>query len=80
MEQDKIYNEISTLPPEAQRQVIDFIAFLRERYKRSKNTKQTRQPNLFNEPFLGIWKDRKDMKDSGAWLRNTRRTEWSDAH
>ena len=32
MEQEKIFDDISNLPPEAQRQVVDFIAFLRTRY------------------------------------------------
>ncbi len=76
MEQEKIFNDISNLPPEAQKQVIDFIAFLRKRYKRSVNVKQTRQSNLTKEPFIGIWKDREDMKDSGTWVRNIREAEW----
>ena len=77
MEQDKLYNEISNLPPEAQRQVTDFIAFLRTRYKkRSQTSKTVKSNNILNEPFIGIWKDRDDMKDSGKWLRNIRRSEW----
>ena len=76
MEQDKIYNEISNLPPEAQRQVTDFIAFLKARYKkRSQTSKTVKGNNILNEPFIGIWKDRDDMKDSGKWLRNIRRSE-----
>jgi len=43
MEQEKIIDDISNLPPEAQRQVADFIAFLRTRYKRSEQEKQTKQ-------------------------------------
>ena len=77
MEQDKIYNEISNLPPETQRQATDFIAFLRTRYKkRSQTSKTVKGNNILNEPFIGIWKDRNDMKDSGKWLRNIRRSEW----
>jgi hypothetical protein len=75
--QDKIYNEISNLPPEAQRQVTDFIAFLRTRYKKQSQTSKTvKGNNILNEPFIGIWKDRDDMKDSDKWLRNIRRSEW----
>ena len=76
MEQEKIFDDISNLPPEAQRQVVDFIAFLRTRYKRSEQEKQTKRINLVNEPFIGIWKDRKDMNNSSKWLRNVRKTEW----
>jgi len=77
MEQDKIYNEISNLPPEAQRQVTDFIAFLRTRYKKRLQTpKNVKINNILNESFIGIWKDRNDMKDSGKWLHNIRKSEW----
>ncbi len=75
MEQEKIFDDISNLPPEAQRQVVDFIAFLRTRYKRSDAEKQTKRINLINEPFIGIWKDREDMNNSSKWLRNVREAE-----
>ncbi len=77
MEQEKIFNDISNLPPEGKRQVVDFIAFLKMRYKRPQRAKQIKRTNLSNEPFIGIWKDRKDMEDSGKWVRNIRETEWS---
>ena len=76
MEQEKIFDDISNLPPEAQQQVADFIAFLRTRYKRSDAEKQTKRINLINEPFIGIWKDREDMNNSGKWLRNVREAQW----
>jgi aryl-phospho-beta-D-glucosidase BglC (GH1 family) len=76
MEQEKIFDDISNLPPEAQQQVADFIAFLRTRYKRSDAEKQTTRINLINEPFIGIWKDREDMKNTSKWLRNVRKAEW----
>jgi hypothetical protein len=79
MEQEKIFDDISNLPPEAQRQVVDFIAFLKTRYKRSKQEKQTKRINLVNEPFIGIWKDREDMSNSSKWLRKVREAEWGTA-
>lgn len=78
MEQEKIVNDISNLPPEAQQQVVDFIAFLKTRYIRFRGEKQSKRSDLVNEPFIGIWKDREDMKDSVRWLRNIRKTEWSE--
>ena len=77
MQPEKIFDDISNLPPEAQRQVVEFIAFLRSRYKRSDEEKQIRQTNIVNEPFIGIWKDREDMNNSSTWLRNLRESEWS---
>ena len=76
MEPEEIFNDFSNLPPEAQRQVVDFIAFLRTRYKRTAQEKQTKPSNLVNEPFIGIWKDRKDMNNSSKWLRDVRKAEW----
>ena len=76
MEQEKIFDDISNLPPEAQQQVVDFIAFLKARYKRSEKERQTKRINLVNEPFIGIWKDHEDMKNSSSWLRNVREAEW----
>ena len=74
MEPDKIVNDIATLPPEAQRQVADFISFLKTRYKRRE--KPFRRDTIANDPFIGMWKDREEMKDSHKWLRNLRESEW----
>jgi len=74
MEPEKIYNDISNLPPEAQRQVADFISFLKTRYKKPQKTAS--RNNISNDPFIGIWKDRDDMKDSSKWVRNLRASEW----
>ncbi len=30
-----------------------------------------------NEPFIGMWKNHKEMKDSVEWVRQLRRNEWS---
>ncbi len=73
MEPDKIYNEISQLPPEAQQEVVDFISFLKTRYQ--KQHKPPLQNDIIRDPFIGIWKDREDMKD-GKWLRKVRASEW----
>jgi hypothetical protein len=71
----KITQDINSLPPEAQRQVADFVAFLQERYT-AVPAKRTRRTNIRKEPFIGMWKDRADMQDSVAWVRQVRRTQW----
>lgn len=76
MESEKIINDITKLPPEAQRQVIDFIEFLRTRYTRSQKVKTIERKDIGSESFIGIWKDRKDMEDSNIWVRNIRESEW----
>ena len=79
MGQQNIDCDISTLPPEAQRQVFDFIEFLKIRYKRIPTGKKVIQNKIANEPFIGIWEDRKDMSDSNKWVRNSRESEWDGA-
>lgn len=78
MESVKIVNEIKKLPPEAQQQVFDFIAFMKNRYRRTLNKKHPQKVSLASETFIGIWKDREEMKDSRNWLRRIRKSEWSD--
>lgn len=75
METKKISRDISNLPPEAQKQVKDFIAFLSLRYKKQAKKGPNKIPDLTNESFIGIWKDRKDREDSDNWLRIKRKTE-----
>jgi len=75
METRRITQEITSLPPEAQRQVIDFVAFLKTRYLNWQTIK-TKQTNLVDEPFIGMWREREDMQDSTAWVQSLRRREW----
>jgi len=78
METEKIIDEISSLPPEAQRQVKDFVAFLRVRYKKPVKKKPSQNPDIINEAFIGIWKDREEMQDTSNWLRTIRKNEWRE--
>ncbi len=75
MTNEEILREINSLPPEAQRQLEDFISFLRERYKEAK-PKTSPTSDLESEAFVGMWRDREDMSDSSAWVRNVRQSHW----
>jgi len=72
----KILSQLAALSPEVQREVSDFIAFLKSRYKQMPPKKEAKKVNLNKEPFIGMWKDRQDMKDSASWVRNVRKKEW----
>jgi hypothetical protein len=65
--------------PDAQRQVIDFMDFMRLRSRQEK--RRPRRPptvDLADEPFIGMWKDRDDMQEGGAaWIRRLRAHEWN---
>jgi hypothetical protein len=75
MTNEEILREINSLPPEAQRQIEDFISFLRERYGTSQR-KTTPPSDLEAEAFVGMWRDREDMRDSSAWVHNIRKLHW----
>lgn len=80
MDMEKILEDISALPPFAQREVFDFIASLKIRYvsEAPGGTKDEAEEALLeSEPFVGMWRDRSDMANSSRWIRNLRQTEWS---
>jgi hypothetical protein len=73
MEQDKIVNAIINLPPEAQRQIADFIDFLQIRYKADHKDCKAESMRFADEPFIGMWKNKhKDggNKDGGNRVQN----------
>jgi len=72
----QIAQGIDSLPPEAQKQVEDFVAFLKTRYKPVKK-RRAKRGRLENEPFVGMWKGREDMRDSVNWVRELRQREWN---
>ena len=76
MKQEEILREFLSLPPEDQRQVADFIAFLRKRDRRSDPTEKHESSDLDKDSFIGMWRDREDMQDSSTWVRKVREHEW----
>ena len=71
----RIVQDIASLPPEAQKQVSDFVALLKTRYAITPH-KKIKRGKLEDEPFIGMWKDRADMRDSTQWVRELRKREW----
>ena len=76
MEVANITHEIALLPPEAQKQIMDFIAFLKTRYPTTPPVERTKRTKLTDEPFIGMWRDREDMHDSAAWVQVLQQQEW----
>ena len=75
MTNEEIIREFSALPLEARREVEDFSVFLRQRYGRQ--TETTANGDLSKERFVGMWKDRADMRDASAYVRKLRESEWT---
>ena len=78
MTNEELIKEISALPAE----IKDQIGRMIERFKKDRAGKERsveRKP-LRDEPFVGIWADREDMKDPVEWVRNIRQTAWHRSH
>ncbi len=71
-----IDQEFASLPPEAQREILDFVAFLKTRYPTQQAIKKAERTRLADEPFVGMWRNRAEMQDSTAWVRDVRCQEW----
>lgn len=70
-----IWQEITQLPPEGQREVLDFVVFLKSRFKTAESA--PKRGSIADEPFIGMWKDREDMEDSVTWVRDVREKQWA---
>lgn len=76
MELQDTWQQFTTLPPDAQALVADFIAFLKQRYQQSQPPEQANQQDWRSDPFIGLWQDREDLQDSTQWVRTIRSSEW----
>jgi len=74
-----ILKEIDSLPMEQQKEVSDFIAFLKSRYTVPMTVRKNRRIRLADEQFIGMWQGREDMRDSTGWVRNLRSREWENS-
>jgi mRNA-degrading endonuclease RelE of RelBE toxin-antitoxin system len=77
MSESTVSNKIKKLPPEAKQQAQDFVDFLYERYVKEEPKKSDKK-SIIESSFFGMWKDREDMRDSTAWVRKIRKSQWSN--
>lgn len=76
MNATELIQNYASLPVEAQKEVADFVAFLKSRYVSLQVAGSPAQSALADEPFIGMWKDREELADSSAWVRELRDCEW----
>jgi hypothetical protein len=74
---EEILRDLDELSPLQQQEVADFIAFLLTRGDKRPAAPKAQSRSLTDDPFIGMWRDREDMKDSVAWVRSLREREWS---
>lgn len=79
MSHRKLLRELESLPAEAQRQVEDFVALLKKQHELVSHPAKQNGSGMSQQPFIGMWQDREDLKNSAEWVRQTRKQEWSDS-
>lgn len=72
--EEAIIEKLRELPPEKQQEILDFAEFLVQKVQTERRTAQV---NWQTDPCIGMWKDRADMQDSTAWVRQIRQQEWN---
>ncbi len=88
---DAVRDDYAALPSEAQYAAAQFIAFLRRQQApapasqngtppaKKQKPRKARVP-LSEEPAIGMWRDRPEMEDSVAYIRQLRKREFRDPH
>lgn len=76
VELQEMWQQLTNLPPEAQREVAILVNLLQRQYQQSQPNSQENQQNLREDLFIGIWQDREDLADSTQWVRTLRSSEW----
>jgi hypothetical protein len=76
MNNEEILRDFASLPPEAQREVADFIAFLLTLYGQTHPAEHPSSSSPAADDFIGMWRDRDDLRDSRAWVGGMRENEW----
>ncbi|HBL12365.1 MAG TPA: hypothetical protein DD379_13335 [Cyanobacteria bacterium UBA11162] len=77
MTQEELLDQFLSLPTEAQRQVLNFIAFLQQKYRLTEPASPGIDVDIRRDPFIGMWRDRQDLANSTNWVRTVRENEWS---
>ncbi|SMO92531.1 DUF2281 domain-containing protein [Gracilimonas mengyeensis] len=79
MSEKELIKKIKKLPSEAQQEAADFVEFLTKKYlQQSEETDLSEKKSILESSFRGMWKDREDMQDSTKWVRELRKSRFSD--
>ena len=78
MSEQEIIQQLKKIPTEAQKEAADFVEFLYNKYTQQSDQDTPPKKSILDSPFRGMWKDREDMKDSTAWVRNIRKSQWGE--
>ena len=77
MMKEDVFREFMALSEKDQLRVANLILSLRTESRVALTGEPEPQTELLEEPFFGVWREREDMRDSNAWVRETRLQEWT---
>jgi len=72
MNVQSLTEEIAALPESAQKVVADLISSLRQNYPVARRNPAASVEDWKSEPAFGMWRDRSEMEDSAAYVRELR--------
>jgi len=79
MSEEELIKQLKKLPFEAQQEAANFVEFLSKKYlQQSDKTDSSKKKSILESSFRGMWKDREDMQDSTKWVRELRKSPFSD--
>ena len=70
----QLIHKIESFNPVIKQEIIDYIEFLESKYIR--NIKPKKKTSITKFPFIGMWKDRPEMKDSVAYVKELRKKQF----
>ena len=79
---EQLHQDFQLLPEEAQTLLADFLEDLKKQYVKSSpesfspEVNEIRSLDFGKLPFVGLWKDRPELQDSTAWVRQIRQQQW----
>lgn len=76
MAKKDLIKQIEKLPPEAQQEAADFVDFLSKKYLQKDDSSSKK--SILDSSFRGMWKNREDLKDSTQWVRNIRKSRFTE--
>ena len=71
---NKVMTKLEQLPEYEQERIAQII--LNEVEKQELTVLSSASFSLENQPFVGMWKERKETQNSSQWVRKLRREQW----
>jgi len=75
MTREQLTKNIAALPPAARRQVEELVEILGSQQQPAKKM-AIKTTDFEKSGFIGMWKNRNDLKSSTNWVRKLRQSEW----